>query len=236
MSGNVEFPATVDVVTHENTKANMAKMLAPSGFPPSTATQTIFEANGGRGLPKRTFTDKMTIGSGNDQVDLWYFGRGHTNGDAWVVFPTLKVMHAGDIFSGKNIPLLDAINGGSGVDMPDTLSKAADFATSAQIEMIITGHSTQMTVADLREYSAFNGDFLSAGQGREEGWHLGRRSGGQVDCAGEIRGVCCASARAPQEQHRSGDGGVEVKLSALSCQLSAEFSESVTDRLRSEIF
>ena len=162
VSGNVEFPATVDVVTHENTKANMAKMLAPSGFPPSTATQTIFEANGGRGLPKRTFTDKMTIGSGNDQIDLWYFGRGHTNGDAWVVFPTLKVMHAGDIFSGKNIPLLDAVNGGSGVDMPDTLSKAADLATSQQIEMIITGHSTQMTVADLREYSAFNGDFLNA--------------------------------------------------------------------------
>jgi cyclase len=104
VSGNVEFPATVDIVTHENTKANMAKMLAPSGFPPSTATQTIFETNGGGGLPKRTFTDKMTIGSGNDQIDLWYFGRGHTNGDAWVVFPTLKVMHAGDTFSGKNHP------------------------------------------------------------------------------------------------------------------------------------
>ena len=74
----------------------------------------------------------------------------------------LRVMHAGDIFSGKNIPILDAINGGSGIDMPDTLSKAADFATREKIEMIITGHSTQMTVADLREYSAFNGDFLSA--------------------------------------------------------------------------
>ena len=149
VSGNVEFPATVDVVTHENAKVSMAKMLAPSGFPPSKATETIFEANGGRGLPKRTFTDKMTIGSGNDQVDLLYFGRGHTGGDAWVVFPMLRVMHAGDIFSGKNVPILDAINGGSGVDMPDTLSKAADFAKN--IDTIITGHSTQMTVADLRD-------------------------------------------------------------------------------------
>ena len=162
VSGNVEFPATVDVVTHENAKVSMAKMLAPSGFPPSTATQTIFEANGGLGLPKRTFTDKMTIGSGNDQVDLLYFGRGHTGGDAWVVFPMLRVMHAGDIFSGKNVPILDANNGGSGVDMPDTLSKAADFAKN--IDTIITGHSTQMTVADLREYSAFNRDFLTAVQ------------------------------------------------------------------------
>jgi len=162
VSGNVEFPPTVDVVTHENTKVNMAKMLPPSGFPPSTANQTIFEANNGRGLPKRTFKDKMTIGSGNDQIDLLYFGRGHTNGDAWIVFPFLRVMHAGDIFSGKNIPILDGNNGGSGVEMPDTLSKAADYAKN--VDAIITGHSTQMTVADLREYAAFNRDFLTAVQ------------------------------------------------------------------------
>ncbi len=161
VSGNVEFPATVDVVTHENAKVSMAKMISPGG-PPEKPTPTIFETNGGRGLPKRTFKDKMTIGAGNDRIDLRYFGRGHTNGDAWVIFPALKIMHAGDIFSGKNIPILDGFNGGSGVEMPKTLKKAADYATKAQIEAIITGHSTQMTVADLREYSAFNGDFLQA--------------------------------------------------------------------------
>ena len=161
VSGNVEFPVTVDVVTQENTKVNMAKMISPGG-PPAKPTPTIFETNGGRGLPKRTFKDKMTIGSGNDRIDLRYFGRGHTNGDAWVIFPALKLMHAGDIFSGKNIPILDGFNGGSGVDMPKTLSKAADYAKKEKIEAIITGHSTQMTVADLQEYSAFNGDFLQA--------------------------------------------------------------------------
>jgi glyoxylase-like metal-dependent hydrolase (beta-lactamase superfamily II) len=156
VSGNVEFPATVDVVTQENAKVSMAKMIPPGG-PPAKPTPTIFETNGGRGLPKRTFKDKMTIGTGNDRIDLRYFGRGHTNGDAWVIFPALKI-----IFSGKNIPILDGFNGGSGVDMPKTLSKAADYAAKQKIEAIITGHSTQMTVADLREYSAFNGDFLQA--------------------------------------------------------------------------
>jgi cyclase len=161
VSGNVEFPATVDVVTQKNTKVNMAKMIPPTG-PPAKPTPTIFQANGGRGLPKRTFKDKMTIGSGNDRIDLRYFGRGHTNGDAWVIFPALGVMHAGDIFSGKNIPILDGYNGGSGIEMPKTLLKAAEYATKEKIDMIITGHSTQMTIADLREYSAFNGDFLQA--------------------------------------------------------------------------
>ena len=157
VSGNVEFPATVDIVTQENTKANMEKMVAPSGFPP--ATTNIFKENNGRGMPKRTFRDKMSIGNGDDRVDLYYFGRGHTNGDAWVVFPALRVMHAGDVFSGKNIPLLDANNGGSGVAIPVTLQKAYDNVKN--VDIIITGHSTEMTRPDLKEYSDFNREFLN---------------------------------------------------------------------------
>ena len=126
VSGNVEFPATVEVVTHENTAKNMQEMKSPTGITPAPgAPVNIFKDNNGKGLPQRTFKDKMSIGKGADQIDLYYFGRGHTNGDAWVVFPALGVMHAGDIFSGKNIPLLDAVNGGSGVLIGDTLAKAA---------------------------------------------------------------------------------------------------------------
>ena len=161
VSGNVEFEPTVDVVVQENTAANMKKMASPPGMGAATPpAQTIFQQNNGKGLPKKTFKDSLKIGSGADEIDLRYFGRGHTNGDAWVIFPALRVMHAGDIFSGKNIPILDSNNGGSGVEIPKTLNKAADFAKN--IDTIITGHSTQMTVADLREYAAFNQEFLTA--------------------------------------------------------------------------
>jgi hypothetical protein len=78
-----------------------------------------------------------------------------------VLFPSLRVVHAGDIFSGKNIPILDANNGGSGLEMPDTLMKA-HAALGKSADTIITGHSTQMTFNDLREYSEFNRDFLNA--------------------------------------------------------------------------
>jgi len=144
VSGNVEFPATIDFVAQENTKANMEKM-------------PIFKEHNGVGMAKRTFKDRMTIGKGADQIDLYYFGRGHTNGDAWTFFPALRVMHAGDIFSGKLVPLLDSNNGGSGVDIADTLAKAAKLQN---VDQIITGHSTVMTPADLMEYSEFNRDFL----------------------------------------------------------------------------
>jgi len=151
----------VEVVTHVNTAKNMQEMRSPSGITPAPGTPAnIFKDNNGRGLPKRTFTDNMKIGKGADEIELHYFGRGHTNGDAWVVFPALRVMHAGDIFSGKNIPLLDAVNGGSGVEIGKTLAKAAKSVKNA--DSIITGHSTVMTMADLREYAQFNDDFANA--------------------------------------------------------------------------
>ena len=161
VSGNVEFPATVDVVTHQNTAANMKKMAPVAGFPPpEKPTPSIFEQNQGRGLPKRTFNDRMTIGSGADQIDLHYFGRGHTDGDAWVLFPALRVVHAGDIFaSNTGLPLLDTNNGGSGVAIPDTLSKA-HAALSKSADQIITGHSTVLTMNDLRAWAEWNAGFL----------------------------------------------------------------------------
>jgi cyclase len=174
VSGNVEFPATVEVIVQENTKANMQEMRGPTGIAPPAGgpAPNIFKANNGRGMASKTFKDKMTIGKGPDQVDLFYFGRGHTNGDAWVVFPALRLAHAGDIFSGKNLPLLDANNGGSGTAIGDTLAKAAKSLKN--IDTIITGHSTTMTMADLAEYAEFNKDFMKEVQ-------AGKKAGKTVD-------------------------------------------------------
>ena len=91
---NAEFPATVDIVAQENTKANMEKMDA-------------FKGDKAQFLPKRTFKDKMTLLGGADEIDLYYFGAGHTSGDALVVFPALRVMHAGDLFAWKALPIMD---------------------------------------------------------------------------------------------------------------------------------
>jgi len=159
VSGNVEFPATVDIVVQENTKTNMANMRPATGREPEGPPPNIFKEHGGKGLPTKTFKDRMTLGRGADEIDLYYFGRGHTNGDAFVVFPALRFMHAGDIFARKGPPLLDANNGGSGVHIGDTLTKAS--ASIKNVDSIITGHSTVMTWKDLEEYARFNKDFLA---------------------------------------------------------------------------
>jgi cyclase len=159
VSGNVEFPTNIEIVTHENTKANMEKMIGAFGIAqPTPPPPNIFKVNNGRGMPTRTYKTTMTLGKGPDEIDLYYFGRGHTNGDTFVVFKELRVMHAGDVFSGKNLPLLDSNNGGSGVAIADTLEKAANVKA---VDLYITGHSTVMTPADLKEYIQFNREFLA---------------------------------------------------------------------------
>lgn len=163
VSGNVEFPATVDIVVQENTAANMKMMRAVTGLskPGAPAPPNIFEQNNGKGLPKRTFKDRMTLFKGPDQIELYYFGRGHTNGDAWVLFPAARVLTAGDIVSGKNLPLLDANNGGSGLEIGNSIAKAHS-ALSKAADTVITGHSTTMTMPELQEYATFNREFADS--------------------------------------------------------------------------
>ena len=66
--GNEFFGTSVEFVAHENTKANMEKMDNFKG------DKSVF-------LPKKTYKDKLTLG-GKDEIDLYYFGPAHTNGDA----------------------------------------------------------------------------------------------------------------------------------------------------------
>lgn len=106
---------------------------------------------------------RASVLSGKDAIDLYYFGNGHTNGDAFVVFRELRTMHAGDIFARRGTPLLDMNNGGSGVQIGDTLAKAA--AGIKNVDTVIPGHSTVMAWADFLEYGEFNRAFLAATQG-----------------------------------------------------------------------
>ena len=145
-SGSNDFFAEkVDSVVHENTKANMAKM-------------DEYKDDKAKFLPKQTFKDKASIGSGKNQVDLYYFGRGHTNGDIFIVFPALRTMHAGDMFAQKMLPLIDTMNGGSVLEYPQTLAKAA--AGIRNVDTVIPGHRQTTTFADFREFAAFTKDFV----------------------------------------------------------------------------
>ena len=144
---NVFFPASVEIVSQENTAANMQKMPA------------FQEALNRHGLPDRTFKDKMTVLGGKDAIDLYYFGAAHTNGDAFVVFRNARVVHAGDAFANKGQPLIDRNNGGSGIAYPETIARAAKGI--GKVDIVINGHSpVTMKLQDLVDFGEFNRLFL----------------------------------------------------------------------------
>jgi cyclase len=158
VSGNVEFPATVEIVVHEVTKSNMEAMRPVTGLAAPPAGPSIFQQNNGRGLPTKTFQVTMTIGEGADQIDLYHFGAAHTGGDAFVVFRALRTMHAGDAFHTRDLPIMDKNNGGSGIAFPATLTKAAAVPN---VDTIINGHNpTTTTPADMKTHSAFLAEFV----------------------------------------------------------------------------
>jgi len=140
------FGASVEIVAQENTKANMAKMDA-------------FKGENAKYLPTKVYSDKTSIGSGKDRIDLYYFGAGHTNGDTFVVFPALRVLHTGDMFAWKDGPLCDRNNGGSCVAFPRTLQRVVSEIKN--VDTVIPGHSPMQTPKDVEQYQKFTADLLS---------------------------------------------------------------------------
>ena len=156
-SGNVAMPATVEIVGHAMTSKNLAAGNPVTGL---GATPNVFKDNPGKGLITKTFTDKLTIGSGADQINLYYFGPAHTGGDAFVEFAALKVMHVGDTFPNKGMPIMDKSNGGSGVEYANTISKAV--AGVPNVDTLINGHTpAQTTPADMKEFAEFVREFVT---------------------------------------------------------------------------
>jgi cyclase len=148
-TGNDDKFGKVEIIAHENTKANMAKMPA-------------FAGDKSQYLPSKTFTNTWTQGKGKDQINLYYFGAAHTSGDAMIIFPGLRVAQMGDMFAWKDAPLCDRANGGSCVAYPKTLAAAA--AALKNIDTVIPGHSPMMKVSDVQEYQRFMADLVSSSQ------------------------------------------------------------------------
>lgn len=157
VGSNIAFTGTVEFVAQENCKASMEKM-------PQFQSE-----EGKKFLPGKTYKDKLSLLKGKDKIDLYYFGRGHTSGDTFVVFPALKVMHAGDMFAfTSGLPLIDVTSGGSGLEFPKSLTKAA--AGIKGVETVIPGHSPVTDWSAFKQYGEFIQAFVAmAEQAKKDG-------------------------------------------------------------------
>jgi cyclase len=147
---NAEIKAsypTIDVVGHDNLKVRVEKaMAAPPGprGPGANAAQ----------VPNITFADKRSVLSGKDRIDLYYFGRGHTDNDIFVVFPSVRAMNIGDLMAWNMAPLIDGGSDGSVLDLPGTLEKAEKGIKN--VDLVIEGHGNVNTWQGMVNMATFD--------------------------------------------------------------------------------
>jgi cyclase len=132
--GNTKFAATVEIISTVNAHDNIVNKKqsnAPEGMVPARVT----------------FTQESDVFLGGKRVRAIYVGRGHTNGDAVIYFPALRVLHTGDLMAGTT-PLIDYPGRGSLAEWPKTL----DEAMKLDFDTVIPGHGQVTNKAGLKTY------------------------------------------------------------------------------------
>jgi len=118
----------IDIIAHKNIRANFLRIKQA-------------------GEPNITFSDQSAIYLGGVEVLLYWFGRGHTNGDTIIYFPDLKTVHTGDLIIDA-MPVIDYPGGGSAIEFIRTI----DNLLKLDFDTMIPGHGRIMTKDDVRAY------------------------------------------------------------------------------------
>lgn len=132
VNGNQYFPEEVIIISHENCRKEFfvpKRDGSPSDW--SKPEMAVY-------IPEITFTDRMDIYPGSQKVELWYFGVGHTTGDAVVYFPSEKTAFIGDQFFKDRPQLIHSYKGGNSFEHVKTLAKMLE---TLDADKFCSGHS-----------------------------------------------------------------------------------------------
>ena len=166
-SGNIAFKGlTESVVSHENALKNLQKVAAAQ----NSEDKQLF--------PDKTFSDDMDFRVGNENIKLYYFGAGHTNGDAVIHFSEANVVHMGDLVFNRRFPFIDRPGGANISSWIKVLDRS--IAKFDKETIFIFGHSLEPekvtgTAEDLKAFQnylekllEFVGSEMKAGKQKEE--------------------------------------------------------------------
>lgn len=141
----------IDTHYHADHSGGNAKLQAEGTLAVASiqARQRMVESNQ-PGLPNITVQPRGALWLGGKSVEIYWLGRGHTDGDVVVLFPQSKVLAAGDLFThGPGLPeLIDYRGGGSAKEWTGTVDKVLQL----DFDTVVPGHGD---VATKREMTAF---------------------------------------------------------------------------------
>lgn len=115
-----------EIIAHRNVRENMIRNKLP-------------------GLPNVVFDDQLSVFLGGIEVQALHIGTGHTDGDSVVYFPSLRVIHTGDLVI-DGMPHIDYDNGGGAIEWVKTLDRLLQI----DFDIAIPGHGRLLTKADVR--------------------------------------------------------------------------------------
>jgi cyclase len=141
-NGNVAFGPGAIIVAHENVRSLLAK--------PQTLMGQTTKALPAIALPAVTYSDKLTLYAGDEQIRLVHYPHAHSNGDTVVFFEKSKVVHMGDMFFNGLFPFLDVANGGEIENWVRQLD-AIMAGLPADVK-IIPGHGPLAGLAELKAF------------------------------------------------------------------------------------
>jgi glyoxylase-like metal-dependent hydrolase (beta-lactamase superfamily II) len=130
------------IIAHENTRKHLGMRTTME-----VANRT-FDPLKPEGIPQETFTSGGKLTFGKARLEYTHISLAHTDGDAYVFFPALNVLHTGDLLFNGNYPVIDYSTGGWIGGMAAaaaTLGKVGDANTK-----IIPGHGVLATKDDLK--------------------------------------------------------------------------------------
>ncbi len=132
INGNKLFPGTITFIAHENCRKDFFRNKR-DGSPSQWKNPDLAPF-----IPSITFQDKMDLYLGTNKVELWYFGVGHTTGDAVVYFREEKTAFLGDQIFLTRPQLIHSYKGGNSFEHVKTLTKMLE---TIDAEKFCSGHS-----------------------------------------------------------------------------------------------
>ena len=130
--GNPKLQALgAQVITSQQAREKMAEIKQP-------------------GMANVTLDNSLRLFIGGKRIEMYRFGRAHTDGDIVVLFPDHRVLAAGDMFTfGDATPqLIDYAGGGSARDWTGTL----DGALKLEFDQVVPGHGLVTTKPEMRKF------------------------------------------------------------------------------------
>jgi glyoxylase-like metal-dependent hydrolase (beta-lactamase superfamily II) len=198
-AGNISFKGVVDhVLAHENSLKNQKNVAIAN----KTEDKQLY--------PDQTFIDGMHRKMGKEKISLYYYGPGHTDGDAIIHFEHANIVHMGDLMFNRRHPFVDRTAGASIKNWIDALHRSAEQFDNETI--FIYGHAAdgyEVTGGkdDLKAFGDYLGSVLNFVDGEIK--------------AGKTKDEIAKTAAFPFKSEWKGDG-IQRPITAAYDELTAK--------------